>query len=253
MTARLPARAVAAAVAALAIAFLAPAAAEAHGLVQRANLPIPEWLFGWAAAAVLIVSFVALAVLWPRPKLQEVTWHPLPRGIGETLGNRPVEIACGAIGAGLLAVLVGAGSLGTANSENNFAPTFILITFWVGLAFVSALLGDVFRAFNPWRATGRATGWLAARLRGGREPAHRPYPDRLGRCARRPGPPGVHLDRAGFRLGPGPAHAGDSGVRLQRPDVARDDRVRRGGLVCVGGDLLGLLQPVLADLAVRDA
>ena len=23
-----------------------PAAAEAHGLAQRANLPIPEWLFG---------------------------------------------------------------------------------------------------------------------------------------------------------------------------------------------------------------
>jgi hypothetical protein len=182
VSARHTARAAAAAVAApLMIAFLAPAAAEAHGLIQRANLPIPEWLFGWAAAAVLIVSFVALAVLWPRPKLQEVDWHPLPRGIGETLGSRPVEIACGAIGAGLLVVVVAAGYVGTANSENNFAPTFILITFWVGLAFTSALLGDVFRAFNPWRATGRATGWLVTRLRGGREPAHRSYPDRLGR------------------------------------------------------------------------
>ena len=29
----------------------------AHGLVQRANLPLPEWLFGWAAAVVLVVSF----------------------------------------------------------------------------------------------------------------------------------------------------------------------------------------------------
>ena len=42
----------------------------AHGLVGRSDLPIPEWLFGWAAAIVLIVSFVALAVLWPEPKLE---------------------------------------------------------------------------------------------------------------------------------------------------------------------------------------
>ena len=49
---------------------LAPPAAEAHGLVQRTNLPIPEWLFGWAAAIVLVVSFVGLAVLWPTPRLQ---------------------------------------------------------------------------------------------------------------------------------------------------------------------------------------
>ena len=57
--------------AATALAF--PAAASAHGLVQRSNLPIPEWLFGWAAAMVLVVSFVALAVLWPEPRLQKPT------------------------------------------------------------------------------------------------------------------------------------------------------------------------------------
>jgi hypothetical protein len=165
----------------LAIALLSPPAAEAHGLVQRANLPIPEWLFGWAAAAVLIVSFVALAVLWPKPKLEGATWHPLPRGVGAVLGSRPVEIACGAIGAGLLALVIAAGYVGSENALNNFAPTFVLIIFWVGIAFASAFFGDVFRAFNPWRAVGRATGWLVTRLRGGREPARRPYPERLGR------------------------------------------------------------------------
>ncbi|MDQ3997338.1 MAG: hypothetical protein M3303_10010, partial [Gemmatimonadota bacterium] len=48
-----------------AVALVVPAAAQAHGLVQRANLPIPEWLFGTAAAIVLVVSFAALALLWP--------------------------------------------------------------------------------------------------------------------------------------------------------------------------------------------
>ena len=88
---------------------LAPAAAEAHGLVQRSNLPIPEWLFGWAAAIVLIASFAGLAVLWPAPRLQRPGWRPLPGGVGRFLGSRPVEALCGALGVGLLAVVILAG------------------------------------------------------------------------------------------------------------------------------------------------
>jgi hypothetical protein len=144
----------------------------AHGLVQRSSLPIPEWLFGWAAAAVLCVSFVALAVLWPKPRLEHPGWKPLPGGIGRTLGSRAVEVACGALGVALLALVIVAAFVGPDTPLENFSPTFVFIIFWVGLVFVSALFGDVFRALNPWRALGRV---LFAR----REP--RPYPERLGR------------------------------------------------------------------------
>ena len=73
----------------LALAVLVvPLPAEAHGLVQRANLPIPEWLFGWAAAIVLLVSFVALAVLWPEPRLERDRWRPLPDPLGRALASR---------------------------------------------------------------------------------------------------------------------------------------------------------------------
>jgi hypothetical protein len=144
----------------------------AHGLVQRSSLPIPEWLFGWAAAAVLCVSFVALAVLWPRPRLERPGWKPLPGGIGRVLGSRAVEIVCGALGVAVLALVIVSGYVGPDTPLDNLAPTFVFIIFWVGLVFVSALFGDVFRAFNPWRALGRV---LFAR----REP--RPYPERLGR------------------------------------------------------------------------
>ena len=54
----------------------------AHGIVARSDLPVPAWLFGWAAALVLVVSFVGLAVLWPEPKLQREGWRPLPRWLG---------------------------------------------------------------------------------------------------------------------------------------------------------------------------
>jgi hypothetical protein len=159
----------------------APPLAEAHGLVQRANLPIPEWLFGWAAALVLIVSFVALAILWPQPKLERPSWRPLPLGLGGVLGSRVVEVVCGMIGAALLVLVIAAGYAGPDSALDNFAPTFLLITFWVGMVFASVVLGDVFRAFNPWRAVGRAVGFAVIRLRGGRAPRHRPYPERLGR------------------------------------------------------------------------
>jgi hypothetical protein len=153
----------------------------AHGLVQRANLPIPEELFFGAAAVVLIVSFLALAALWPQPKLEGDHWRPLPGRLGRMLGSRALEAACGAAGVVLLIVVVVAGLAGTENGLDNFAPTFIFIIFWVGLAFASVLLGNVFAAFSPWRALGRATGWAALRMRGGHPLPHRACPERLGR------------------------------------------------------------------------
>ena len=69
-------------------------------------------------------------------------------------------------------MIVLAGFLGSGTALNNLAPTFILITFWVGLVFASVLFGDVFRAFSPWRALGRVLP---------RSGGLRPYPERLGR------------------------------------------------------------------------
>jgi hypothetical protein len=142
----------------------------AHGLVQRSSLPIPEWLFGWAAAIVLCISFVALAALWPEPRLEHPGWRPLPGG--RALGSRAVEVLGGAFGVAILAVVLITGYAGPPTPLDNFAPTFVFIIFWVGLVFASVLFGDLFRLFNPWRAIGRL-------LFRGREP--RAYPERLGR------------------------------------------------------------------------
>ena len=158
-----------------------PAPTSAHGLVQRANLPLPEWLFGYAAAAVLVVSFVALAVLWPQPRLEGDRWRPLPAGLGRLVAGRSAEVAAGALGVALLALVIVAGYAGSQNPLRNFAPTFVFVTFWVGMAFASVLLGDVFRAMNPWRALGRASGWLIGRARRDGPRARRPSPARLGR------------------------------------------------------------------------
>jgi hypothetical protein len=152
----------------------------AHGLVGRQDLPVPAWLFGWAAAVALIASFVALGALWPKPRLAASGFRPLPGALGRALGSRALERVAGAIGVALLALVIYSGLAGSEETRLNFAPTFVYVHFWVGLVFASALFGDVFRAFNPWRAVGLAVGWVVGRLARGGAPEPLPYPERLG-------------------------------------------------------------------------
>ena len=153
----------------------------AHGLSGRSDLPIPAWLFAWVAGAVLVISFVLLGALWKTPKLEGSSRRPLPHWISRLLTNTALEVLCGALGVFLLAVTIWAGFVGVNVPGENFAPTFVFVTFWVGLVVVSALFGDVFRAFNPWRALGRAAGWTVARVLPGRLEGALPYPEGLGR------------------------------------------------------------------------
>ncbi|CAN5459358.1 hypothetical protein BH20ACT17_BH20ACT17_04790 [soil metagenome] len=163
--------------AALLIAVVAaPEAALAHGGgVGREDLPIPKWLFGWAASIVLIASFVGLAVLWQRPRLEQ----PAERRLASV--PRLLEPICGAIGVGLFVLVVYAGLAGTQESTSNITFTFIFYApFWVALVPASVLFGDVFKAFNPWRAFGRGVAWIATKVSRDRLPAPLPYPPRLG-------------------------------------------------------------------------
>jgi hypothetical protein len=164
------------------VGFLAvPEPAAAHGLVGRADLPIPPWLFGWAAAVVLVVSFVALATLWQSPQLEESDgFRPLPERLSRLLLNTATEGFAAFVGVTLLVLTVWSGLAGVQTPQDNFAPTFIYVAFWVGLVALSIAFGDVFRAFNPWRAIGRAVGFVTRRLTSKAQPPFR-YPEWLGR------------------------------------------------------------------------
>ena len=152
----------------------------AHGIIGRKDLPIPDWLFGWAAAVVLVVSFVALAVLWSEPRLEDGGFRALPRALSRVLLGRPMQILCGALGVFLLGLTVWSGLEGVQVPSANFAPIFVYVGFWLGLVPLSVLFGDVFRAFNPWRAIGRAVAWVAQTAARGPMPAPLQYPERVG-------------------------------------------------------------------------
>jgi hypothetical protein len=158
-----------------AVALLFPALASAHGIVGRAGLPIPVWLFSWAAAIVLIVSFVALSTLWRRPQLQ--------RERRTRVFRMPAAVAhLGSLaGVAVFALVLYSGFAGTDVPSANFSVTFIYVIFWVGLPIASVLFGDIFAALSPWRSCARAIRWSAVRIRPSARARPRVrYPEWLG-------------------------------------------------------------------------
>ncbi len=141
-------------------ALATPAVAQAHGIVGRADLPIPVWLFSWTAAIVLVVSFVALSTLWTTPRLQEEHRRRLRRL------PRALDRCANLVGVGLFVLVVYSGFAGAQVTQANFSVTFIYVVFWVGVPLASVLFGDIFRELSPWRTCGRVLSALLRRIRG---------------------------------------------------------------------------------------
>jgi hypothetical protein len=154
---------------------VSPQLAQAHGIVGKADLPIPVWLFSWAAAIVLVVSFVALSTMWTRPRLQEPHLRRLFRL------PPPLEWLASLVGLVFFALVLYSGFSGAQVTQANLSVTFIYVIFWVGMPVASVLFGDVFRALSPWRTCARVLFAVVRRLRRGGSPGPLVrYPDRLG-------------------------------------------------------------------------
>ena len=121
--------------------------AEAHSFGTIYNLPIPFWMYAFAASATLALSFVMVGFFLTAQAAQ---------------GNfRSIEIRNALPGVGwsilrglsvlLLLVTMLSGLFGAQRPFNNFSLTFFWIGFVLGFAYLTALIGDVYEFINPWR------------------------------------------------------------------------------------------------------
>jgi hypothetical protein len=122
----------------------------AHGIGGREDLPLPLGLTITGAALAVVVSFVALGLLWREPKLEGArAGRPLPavQGVLDAPWTRRAAGALGlaAFGWTLLALVFGK------DDARNPVPWVVYVLLWVGLVPVSVALGPVWRLANPVR------------------------------------------------------------------------------------------------------
>jgi polyferredoxin len=160
--------------------------ALAHGCGPTYDIPIPLWLYLYGAAVAVVLAFVPLALYsrktpdadaayrYPRFDLFGIRWL---RGV---LTSRPLVGGLRVLSVVLFFVVVVAG-LVCLQSGFNIAPTFVWVTWWVGLSFFTALVGNLWPLVSPWRILVDWAEGLARRLgpRDGLE-LDEPYPEAFG-------------------------------------------------------------------------
>jgi hypothetical protein len=136
--------------------------ALAHGFGMRYDIPVPFWLYAYGAAAAVVLTFVLLVDARPVP-------HRYPRLDLLSLGWFRAAFAGGALllGLRLLSValfflVVASGLIGNQEPTANLAPTFVWIIWWVGLVFLTALVGNLWELVNPWKIL---FGWADGAIR----------------------------------------------------------------------------------------
>lgn len=157
--------------------------AHAHAFGQRYDLPVPLWLYLAGAGAAVALSFAAVGLfvrsnpgLHAYPRLNLLRW----RG-GRFLAHPFTLFVVKLFALGVFVLVILTGYLGNQNPIRNVTPTMVWIIWWVGLAFVSPLLGNLWALINPWKISFAWAEALYRRFRPGEKlSAHHSYPRWLG-------------------------------------------------------------------------
>lgn len=153
------------------IAALAASRASAHGFGQRFDLPLPLWLWMTGASATIVLTFLVMALFvkdrhftaeYPRLDLlrfRVVRWAADARTVATI---RFLAVL-------LFLLTVVAGLVGNQDPYSNLITTMVWVIWWVGVAFVCALIGDLWTLINPLRTIFRWAEAAYAALTNGRD------------------------------------------------------------------------------------
>ena len=134
--------------------WLVPCTTAAHAFGQRYNLPIPLGLYLSGAAATVVVSFVvvALFIRGQRTAPTRMVVSVCLRG-GLEGAFRSFLVPLGrVISVSLFMLVLITGFFGSQEPLENLTSTLVWVIWWVGFAYLSALVGNIWRLFNPWAA-----------------------------------------------------------------------------------------------------
>ena len=154
----------------------------AHGFGERYDLPVPLNFFLIGAAAAVALSFVVMGLFmrrrpasfdYPRYNLLGLRW------LGGLLTSRALLTAIGLAAVGVFVLVVATALGGTDRPIENLSPTMVWIIWWVGMGYVSALVGNVWMLVNPWKITFEWSEALLRRHAGSRSQGMFRYPTRL--------------------------------------------------------------------------
>ena len=146
--------------------------ATAHGTERGFVLLLPTGYYLFGGAAAVAASFMLLFLVPPGP-VERLLRARLPLGSVPQVSPVPASLAAFAV----LAALLAAGILGSRDPLKNPLPLTIWTVWWVGIALLHAVIGNIWALINPWigpyRLLDRLTGgWLSK--------AQLPYPHWLG-------------------------------------------------------------------------
>ena len=145
--------------------------ASAHGFGQRYDLPIPLSFYLAGVAAAVVVSFLVIG-LFVR-EVPRVRADPridlIATPLGRWIANPYLALALKLLAFAAFIVTIVAGFRGDQNPYRNIAPTLVWIIGWVGLAYVSAFVGNIWAVINPWRTIFETIETLNQGITGRRE------------------------------------------------------------------------------------
>ncbi|KWF29459.1 hypothetical protein WT56_17625 [Burkholderia pseudomultivorans] len=127
---------------------LASTHADAHAWNIPYYLPVPLWLYAYAASGTLVVSF--MIVMFASGARIADTRAPLYRARREWRVPPAVLAAAQTVSALFVVLLIVSGIAGTQNPFQNLAMSGFWLWFYLGSIYVSAVFGDLYAFTNPF-------------------------------------------------------------------------------------------------------
>jgi len=131
----------------LALLIVGCGSAEAHSFGTVYRLPIPFWMYAFAASATLALSFLMVGFFVTGQSAERHSRYvELPDAVPGVLWSilRGLSVF-------LLVLTMLNGLVGAQRPFANFSLTFFWVGFVLGFAYLTAIIGDVYAFINPWR------------------------------------------------------------------------------------------------------